>query len=185
VPFRTWRNTNTGAAADELSDLFAFNVPLRWSISQYYQAILNGEAHVKDVAFLTTLAGYVHYRLTGKRVLGIGDASGMFPISDGNYDRAMLEKFDTVAAKKGHFAPLESLLPKVLSAGENAGTLTEAGAKWLAGYKMWVCPEQLKFNADDVFELKITEAEYFTTNEYGITYEDWEKLIEIGRKIGT
>ena len=131
VPFRTWRNTNTEQAADALSELFAFNVPLRWSISQYYQAILNGEAHVKDVAFLTTLAGYVHYRLTGKRVLGIGDASGMFPISDGNYDRAMLEKFDTVAAKKGHFAPLESLLPKVLSAGENAGTLTEAGAKWL------------------------------------------------------
>ena len=83
VPFRTWRNTNTEAAADKLSELFNFNIPMRWSVSHYYQAILNGEEHIKSVRYLNTLAGYVHYRLTGKRALGIGDASGMFPIKNG------------------------------------------------------------------------------------------------------
>ena len=131
VPFRTWRNTNAEQAADELSDLFAFNVPMRWSVSQFYQAILNGEAHVKDVAFLTTLSGYVHYKLTGERVLGVGDASGMFPIGGGTYDAEMVEKFNTCIAEKGVCKRIEELLPKVLSAGESAGTLTDAGARWL------------------------------------------------------
>ena len=131
VPFRTWRNTNTGDAADELSQLFAFNVPMRWSVSHYYQAVLNNEPHIKDVAFITTLAGYVHYKLTGEKVLGVGDASGMFPIANDNYDGEMLEKFDVLLKTKGIATSFESLLPKVLLAGENAGVLTEDGAKWL------------------------------------------------------
>ncbi len=131
VPFRTWRNTNTEKAADKLSKLFEFNVPMRWSVSHYYQAVLNGEDHIKDVAFLTTLAGYVHYKLTGKKVLGIGDASGMFPISDGNYDKEMLVKFNALLNEKGAATPFESLLPTVLVAGEDAGALTDYGAKWL------------------------------------------------------
>ncbi len=131
VPFRTWRNTNTEKAADELTELFKFNVPMRWSVAHYYQALLDAEPHVKDVAFLTTLAGYVHYRLTGKKVIGMGDASGMFPISDGEYDSTMLAKFDALMAEKGIATPLESLLPTVLTAGENAGVLTKEGAGWL------------------------------------------------------
>jgi sugar (pentulose or hexulose) kinase len=131
VPFRTWRNTNTEKAADELTEAFKFNVPMRWSVSHYYQAILNGEKHVKDVCFLTTLAGYVHYKLTGKRVLGVGDASGMFPISDGSYDQDKLGKFNQILRNNGIETPLEQILPKVLIAGENAGNLTTEGAKWL------------------------------------------------------
>lgn len=131
VPFRTWRNTNTEKAAEELTELFSFNVPMRWSVSHYYQALLDGEPHVKDVAFLTTLAGYVHYRLTGKKVIGVGDASGMFPISGGEYDSTMLAKFNALLAEKGIATPLESLLPTVLTAGENAGVLTKEGAGWL------------------------------------------------------
>ena len=131
VPFRTWRNTNTEAAAEELTELFEFNVPMRWSVSHYYQAILNGEEHVNSVSFLTTLAGYVHYKLTGKKVLGVGDASGMFPIDNGSYDKVMIEKFDTLLSEKGISTTFEGLLPTVLSAGENAGTLTNDGAKWL------------------------------------------------------
>lgn len=131
VPFRTWRNTNTERAADELTELFAFNIPMRWSVSHYYQAILNGESHVSDVAFLTTLAGYVHYKLTGKKVLGVGDASGMFPISDGGYDKSALKKFDSLLKKNGIETAFESILPEVLSAGEDAGVLTEYGARWL------------------------------------------------------
>ncbi len=131
VPFRTWRNTNTAAAADELTELFEFNVPQRWSISHYYQAILNGEAHVKDVAFITTLSGYVHYKLTGKKVLGIGDASGMFPINGRDYDKTMVAKFDTLIKGKGIDTTLESILPTVLLAGEDAGVLTAEGAKFL------------------------------------------------------
>ena len=102
VPFRTWRNTNTGKAAAKLSELFNFNIPLRWSISHVYQAIIDGETHVKEIDYLTTLAGYVHWMLTGKRVLGIGDASGMLPIdSDTNdYDATMVEKFDKLIASK-------------------------------------------------------------------------------------
>lgn len=131
APFRTWRNTNTGEAASELTELFQFNVPMRWSVSQYYQSVLDGLTHVKDVAYLTTLSGYVHYRLTGKRVLGIDDASGMFPVSGSTYDQTMLEKFNALLKKKGVDVQFETLLPEVLLAGENAGTLTEAGAKWL------------------------------------------------------
>lgn len=131
VPFRTWRNTNTEKAADELTKLFEFNIPMRWSVSHFYQAVLEGESHVSDVAFLTTLAGYVHFKLTGEKVLGVGDASGMFPISEGDYDSKMLARFDKLLAEKGRFPAFKSLLPKVLSAGECAGVLTEEGALWL------------------------------------------------------
>lgn len=131
VPFRTWRNTNTEQAADELCKLFDFNVPMRWSVAHYYQAILNGEDHVKNVAFLTTLAGYVHYRLTGERVLGVGDASGMFPIKHVDFDREMLSRFDALLREKGIDTPFKTLLPKVLPAGEKAGRLTNKGALWL------------------------------------------------------
>lgn len=131
VPFRTWRNTNTEKAADELTELFEFNIPMRWSVSHYYQAILNSETHVGSVSFLTTLAGYVHYKLTGKKVLGVGDASGMFPINNNDYDNDMLCKFNTLLRQKGINTPFEVILPKVLVAGENAGSLTAEGAKWL------------------------------------------------------
>ena len=131
--FRTWRNTNTGEAAAILSKLFNYNIPLRWSISHLYQAILNNEPHVKDVAFLTTLAGYAHWQLTGKKVIGIGDGSGMIPVSPvtKNYDSAMVEKFDAVLKEKGLAYKLEDILPKILLAGEDAGKLTEEGAELL------------------------------------------------------
>ena len=130
VPFRTWRNTNTGKAAAKLSELFNFNIPLRWSISHVYQAIIDGETHVKEIDYLTTLAGYVHWMLTGKRVLGIGDASGMLPIDSDtyDYDASMVEKFDKLIASKDIGWKILDILPKVLLAGENAGTLTEQGA---------------------------------------------------------
>ena len=131
VPFRTWRNTNTERSASELSQLFSFNIPMRWSVSHYYQAVLDNESHVKDVAFLTTLAGYVHYKLTGKKVLGVGDASGMFPIKNNNYDNVMLKKFNELLEAKGIKTPFENKLPTVLLAGQDAGVLTEEGAKWL------------------------------------------------------
>lgn len=131
APFRTWRNTNTAKASSELSELFAFNVPMRWSVSQYYQSVLDKLDHVKDVAFLTTLSGYVHYRLTGEKVLGINDASGMFPVNDRSYEKSMINKFNALLSGKGVSVDFESLLPKVLLAGENAGVLTEEGAKLL------------------------------------------------------
>ena len=133
VPFRTWRNTTTGEAAAELSELFGVNIPQRWSIAHLYQAILNKETHVPDIAFLTTLAGYAHYLLTGEKVLGVGDASGMFPIDSetGNYDLRMFGQFAELVAPKNYGWSLYEILPKVLSAGEVAGTLTEAGAKLL------------------------------------------------------
>ena len=128
VPFRTWRNVMTAEAAAELSKLFRFNVPQRWSIAHYYQAILKNEPHIGAVRWLTTLAGYVHYRLTGENVMGVGEASGMFPIdpSTGDYNERMLAAFD---AKVG--GSLKEKLPRVLKAGESAGVLTERGAKWL------------------------------------------------------
>ncbi len=131
--FRTWRNTNTGPAAAELSELFVYNIPLRWSISHLYQAILNGEEHVKDIAFLTTLAGYIHWQLTGEKVLGIGDASGMLPIDPEtkNYSAEMIAKFDNLIADKGYDWKLTDILPKVLLAGESGGVLTEEGANKL------------------------------------------------------
>ena len=133
VPFRTWRNTNTGKAAAELSELFVYNIPLRWSISHLYQAILNKEEHVKDITFLTTLAGYVHWQITGEKVLGIGDASGMLPIDPEtkNYSAEMVKKFNNLIKPYGFSWTLEDILPKVLLAGENAGCLTEKGAKKL------------------------------------------------------
>lgn len=133
VPFRTWRNTNTGKAAEELSSLFVYNIPLRWSISHLYQAILNNESHVKDINFLTTLAGYVHWQITGEKVLGIGDASGMLPIDPAtkNYSADMIAKFDNLIAPRGYSWKLTDILPKVLLAGENAGCLTAEGAKKL------------------------------------------------------
>lgn len=133
VPFRTWRNTNTGRAAAALSDLFVYNIPLRWSISHLYQAILDNEAHVKDIDFLTTLAGYVHWQLTGEKVLGIGDASGMLPIdpTTHNYSVEMVAKFDKLIAPNQYSWTLQDILPKVLSAGESAGVLTPEGSKRL------------------------------------------------------
>lgn len=129
--FRTWRNTITEQAAAELTTAFSFNIPQRWSIAHLYQAILNQESHIKDISLLTTLAGYVHWLLTGEKVLGVGEASGMFPIdsSTGNYDIAMCEKFSRLAAEHGFTTPLLQILPRVLTAGEAAGILTESGAK--------------------------------------------------------
>ncbi len=133
VPFRTWRNTNTGAAAAELTKLFNFNIPLRWSISHLYQCMLNKEAHVAEIDYVTTLAGYIHWKLTGKKVLGVGDAAGMFPIDSNtmDYDACMLDKFDLLAKPYGFKWNIREVLPKVLVAGENAGVLTEEGAKLL------------------------------------------------------
>lgn len=133
VPFRTWRNTNTGAAAAELSKLFNYNIPLRWSIAHLYQAILNGEPHVPEVTFFTTLAGYIHWQLTGEKVIGVGDASGMLPVDPETkeYSREMIAKFDALAATKGFNRPVESLLPKILLAGQPAGKLTAEGARRL------------------------------------------------------
>ncbi len=131
--FRTWRNTNTGEAAVALSELFVYNIPLRWSISHLYQAILNNEPHVRNIHFLTTLAGYVHWQLTGEKVLGIGDASGMLPIDPKtkNYSAPMIEKFNQLIAPKGFGWQVQDILPKVLLAGENAGKLTAEGARRL------------------------------------------------------
>ena len=126
--FRTWRNTITGEAAEKLTALFGFNIPQRWSIAHLYQAMLNGEEHVKDIAYLTTLAGYIHWKLTGEKVMGIGEASGMFPIDSetGDYDVVMLQKFLDLTG-----LDLRTILPKVLPAGACGGMLTEAGARFL------------------------------------------------------
>lgn len=133
VPFRTWRNNITGVAAKELTDLFQYNIPQRWSIAHLYQAILNQEEHVKDITFFTTLAGYVHWKLTGEKVLGIGDASGMFPIDmeTKDYHAKMLKQFDTLIKGKGYSFSLKTILPNILVAGEKAGKLTKEGAKLL------------------------------------------------------
>ena len=133
VPFRTWRNTITGQAAAELTALFGFNIPQRWSIAHLYQAILNQEAHVNDIHHITTLAGYAHWQLTGQKVVGVGEASGMFPIDSKthDYDKGMLEKFNRVLKAQNIAWKLEDILPKVLVAGDAAGVLTEAGARLL------------------------------------------------------
>ncbi len=135
APFRTWQNTITGQAAAELTSLFGFNIPQRWSIAHLYQAILNGEEHVSRLAHITTLAGYVHYMLTGVNAVGVGEASGMFPIDSETltYDDAMLEKFDRLTAARELPWKLADLLPKVLAAGQSAGKLTEAGSVLLDG----------------------------------------------------
>lgn len=133
VPFRTWRNTITEQASKELTDLFQYHIPQRWSIAHLYQAILNGEGHVADVRFLTTLAGYIHWQLTGQKVIGIGEASGMFPIdiATKDFNAHMLEQFQERISDKGYPWKIQELLPKVLAAGENAGCLTEEGARLL------------------------------------------------------
>jgi sugar (pentulose or hexulose) kinase len=133
VPFRTWRNTITGKAAEQLTKLFRFAIPQRWSIAHLYQAILNKEPHVRDIQFQTTLAGYVHWKLTGQKVLGIGEASGMFPIDSktNTYDARMLKAFNAKLKTKKIAWKLESILPKVLMAGDAAGTLTPEGAQLL------------------------------------------------------
>ncbi|MCM1212977.1 MAG: FGGY-family carbohydrate kinase [Lachnospiraceae bacterium] len=133
VPFRTWRNTMTEEACKKLVSVFDFNIPQRWSIAHLYQAVINGEPHVKEIAFFTTLAGYIHWKLSGEKVLGVGEASGMFPIDSHicDYDGKMLEQFDRLVAPNGFGWKLKEILPKVLKAGDAAGTLTEAGAKLL------------------------------------------------------
>ena len=131
VPFRTWRNTNTGIAAAELTEALDFNMPQRWSATHYYQAVINNESHVNNVAFLTTLAGYVHYKLTGKKVIGIGDASGMFPVKNEKYDEDLAKKYDELTSRQGVKTRIIDLLPGILTAGEDAGRLTDEGAKLL------------------------------------------------------
>ena len=133
VPFRTWRNTLQEQASNELTKLFNFHIPQRWSIAHLYQAILNGEEHVKDIDYITTLEGYIHWKLTGKKVLGIGENSGMFPIDSETkyYNKKMIAQFDELVADKGFPWKLEDIMPGVLVAGEDAGVLTEEGAKLL------------------------------------------------------
>lgn len=131
--FRTWRNTTTGKAAKKLTELFNFNIPQRWSIAHLYQAILNGEKHTEKISYITTLAGYIHYMLSGNKVVGIGEASGIFPIDSNinDYNHEMLDKFSTLDEVKKFKWNIKDILPKILVAGENAGTLTEKGASLL------------------------------------------------------
>ena len=133
VPFRTWRNSITEEASVKLTEAFHFNIPQRWSVAHLYQAILNKEEHVKDIAYLTTLAGYVHWKLTGRKVLGIGEAAGVLPIDAGtrHYSVRMLDTFNEMIASEGFSWKLQDILPEILVAGEEAGTLTEEGAKLL------------------------------------------------------
>ena len=133
VPFRTWRNTITGPASDKLTDLFQYNIPQRWSIAHLYQAILNKEEHVADIDYMITLEGYVHWMLTGEKVLGIGDCAGMFPVDSktNDYNEDMIDKFDELIAEEGFSWKLRDILPKVMVAGECAGKLTEEGARLL------------------------------------------------------
>ena len=133
VPFRTWRNNITGEASRKLSQLFQYNIPQRWSIAHLYQAILNGESHVKNIDYITTLEAYVHWKLTGQRVLGIGDVAGMFPVDSNtkDYNEKMVQQFDQLVASYGFPWKLRDILPKALVAGQDAGTLTKEGAKLL------------------------------------------------------
>ena len=133
VPFRTWRNTITKDAAARLTELFGFNIPQRWNIAHLYQAILNAEPHVASVCHLTTLAGYVHWQLTGQKVFGVGEASGVFPIDHaaGDFDATMVRQFDELLVANSMPYALRQILPRILSAGENAGTLTPKGAQLL------------------------------------------------------
>lgn len=133
TPFRTWQNTVTGPAAEKLTEVFGVNIPQRWSVAHLYQAVLNGEEHVPKIAHITTLAGYVHYMLTGVNAIGIGDASGMFPIDGekGGYDETLLARFDALMSSRNVSWKLADLLPKVLAAGADAGCLTASGAERL------------------------------------------------------
>ncbi|MBF9018225.1 MULTISPECIES: xylulokinase [unclassified Oceanispirochaeta] len=130
VPFRTWRNNITSDAAEKLTETFSYNIPQRWSIAHLYQSVLADEPHVKDIDCITTLAGYIHYRLTGEKVMGVGEASGMFPIKlkTKTFDKEMMQKFDNLLKDKSYSWKLEDIMPKVLVAGEQAGTLTAEGA---------------------------------------------------------
>lgn len=130
VPFRTWRNTTTDPAAEELTGLFDVNIPLRWSIAHLHQAVLDSEPHVPRIDFMTTLAGYVHWRLTDRKVIGVGDASGMFPIDSAthDYDANLMKRYNTFVADTAPGMDIARLLPQVLIAGEKAGRLTESGA---------------------------------------------------------
>ncbi|MGA2489159.1 MAG: FGGY-family carbohydrate kinase [Anaerolineales bacterium] len=133
VPFRTWRNTMTEQASKELTELFRFNIPQRWSIAHLYQAILNREPHIKDISYLTTLAGYVHWKLTGQNVLGVGEASGVFPVDSktNDYDAHMVEMFNERIKAENLPWKLQDILPEILAAGYSAGVLTDTGAKLL------------------------------------------------------
>ena len=133
APFQTWRNTNTQKAADELTELFDFNIPLRWTIAHLYQRILDGEKHVRNLDYVTTLSGYIHWKLTGQKVIGIGDAAGMFPIDSEklDYDAQMKEKFEKLVVPHGFDWTFDQVMPKVLVAGQEAGRLTEEGAAFL------------------------------------------------------
>ncbi len=133
APFQTWRNSNTEQAADRLTELFNFNIPLRWTIAHLYQCMLDGEEHVKNVDFVTTLDSYIHRVLTGEKVTGIGDAAGIFPIDSKalDYDGEMIAKFDRLVAEAGYSWKVEDVLPKVMVAGEEAGRLTAEGAAFL------------------------------------------------------
>ncbi|MDO4323323.1 MAG: FGGY-family carbohydrate kinase [Lachnospiraceae bacterium] len=133
VPFRTWRNTITGQACGELTKLFNYHIPQRWTVAHLYQAILNGEEHVSDITFVSTLAGYIHWKLTGRKVVGVGEASGMFPIDieTKDYNARMMAQFNELVDQKGLSWKLEDVFPKCLVAGEDAGALTEEGAKLL------------------------------------------------------
>lgn len=133
VPFRTWRNTITAEASEKLTEEFQFHIPQRWTVAHLYQAILNGEEHVPEISFVTTLAGYIHWMLSGNKVLGVGEASGMFPIdmATGQYHERMIEKFDALVADRQFGWKLKDILPGVLPAGEHAGVLTEEGARLL------------------------------------------------------
>ena len=131
--FRTWRNTITGEAAEQLTERFGFNIPQRWSVAHLYQAVLNGEEHLPRLAHLTTLAGYIHWRLTGRKVMGIGEAAGMFPIDSAqlDFDQGMIEKFDALLAGRGYPWRFRDVFPQVLAAGGEAGSLTGEGARFL------------------------------------------------------
>jgi sugar (pentulose or hexulose) kinase len=133
TPFRTWRNTTTGQASEELTSLFQFNIPQRWSIAHLHQGILNGETHIRHISYLTTLAGYIHWKLTGQKVLGIGEASGMFPIDSrvNDYDSRMLEQYNMLLERENLPWKLQDILPRVLVAGDHAGVLTFEGAQLL------------------------------------------------------
>lgn len=133
VPFRTWRNTITEEASNKLTELFRYHIPQRWTIAHLYQAILNGEEHVADLKFVITLAGYIHWKLTGEKIVGVGEASGMFPIdiATGQFNQKMIAQFDEVIADKGYAWKLQEVLPAVYTAGQQAGALTEEGAKLL------------------------------------------------------
>jgi sugar (pentulose or hexulose) kinase len=135
APFRTWKDTTTGEAAEKLTELFNFNIPERWSVAHLYQAILDHEDHVKDIAFITTLAGYVHWKLTGEKVIGVGDASGMFPVKDKDWNPEFVDKFKRLTG-----IDWPAIAPKILIAGQNAGSLTADGRQYLFGKAPDLCP---------------------------------------------